>query len=374
MDAEKLMNVLSDLNREQNSKEVTNTLNNLINYISSNQSSLISEANQKLRELLTESIVNKYSPSNLEIMEKIGGLEYYGKFALGRIDAILKENSFNIQKTATDLQKYVQTRTEFSEVVKNTKDNLNKLNIDPYYHNDDTFEIGLLMPKEMTDNKIVNVTKELNKWDKIFKTLKELNDEEIEDTKLDFISNGSLQFFIDNSPSIAACLAIVIERVIKLYRNIIEIRNTRQKLKDLGVTTTEQKNIEKQEKEIFNKEIDKIVTDIVKEFATKKIEDGRLNELKIAMKGHVTYVAKCIDNGMTIEITPPEIQEPEILKSEDTEENKNEKKQVKSSYERTLKNIEVVEKSMEAVKTVGQTGLDIIKLLTDSDNQNTNDE
>ena len=111
----------------------------------------------------------------------------------------------------------------------------------------------------------------------------------------------------------------------------------------------------------------RIMVDIVKEFAAKNIDQGRLNEIKIAMKGHVTYVAKCIDNGMTIEITPPEIAEPEILRKEETPENKNEIKKVKDGYEKTLKQIELVQKSMDTVKTIGNTGIDIVKLISDGE-------
>jgi hypothetical protein len=366
MDASKLLNILIDLTNDSE-KTITDTLNALVNNISANQPEDISINLSNLEEDFTYSITNEYNPSNLKIMQNIGASDYYGLTGFQKLEETLNKNAYNVQKTVADLQFFLQKRTEYINLIKTTSDSLKKLNIQPHFHDDNTFEVGLLMPKELTDNKIIKVTKELNHWDKVFKTLKELTTGSADDTEINFVNNGSLEFFIDNGPQIAACLAVIVERVIKLYKNIVEIRITKDKLKELGVSLGEQKAIEKQEKDILNKGIDTISTDIIKEFAIKQIDDGRVNELKIAMKGHITYIAKCIDNGMVIEINPPEISEPAESKETDTVEKKNEAKKLKDNYERTLKQIEIVQKSMDTIKTIGKTGVDIVKYLTDGE-------
>ena len=366
MDASKLKNVLADLTGDSD-KTITDTLNTLTNNISANQTTEISANFEKLKSYFTESVVNEYSPSNFEIFKSIDAVDYFGNTGLNKIESILNENSFNVQKTVTDLQAYAKKRTDFLALVKNTNSNLEKLNIDNHFHNDDVFEIGLLIPSELTKKKIKNLTKELNHWDKVFKTLKELTGESPDDTEINFVSNGSLQFFIENSAQIGACLAVAVERVVKLYKNIIEIRAAKEKLKELGVSTGEQKTIEKQEKELFNKEIEKISLELVKEFAAKNIDQGRVNEIKVALKGHITYIAKCIDGGMTIEVNPPEIEKPKELDDTATAEEKAENKKLKATYDKTLKQIEIVQKSMETIKTIGKTGVDIVKYLTDGE-------
>jgi hypothetical protein len=366
MDASKLQNILLDLTSDEETV-ITETLNTLINNINANQSIEISTNLTKLKDAFLQNKSNEYNPSNLAIVDNIGARNYFGQSGFNKVDVILKKNSFNVQKTVDDLQKYITQRNEFVALVKTTSENLKKLNINPHFHNDNTFEVGILMPQELTDNKIINVTKELNHWDKVFKTIKELTGSPIDDTEINFVNNGSLEFFIDNGPQIAACLAVTIERITKLYKSIIEIRSAKEKLKGLGVSSGDQKNIEKQEKEIFNKGIDNITADIIKEFAIKQIDSGRINELKIAMKGHVIYIAKCIDKGMTIEINPPEIVEPDELKETDTAEKKEEIKKIKENYDLTLKKIDVVQKSMDTIKSIGKTGVDIIKYLTEGD-------
>lgn len=372
MEASKLRNILADLTIDADQKSI-DTLSALVSYITTNQNAELTKTVQEVKEYFSGSIVNNYSPSNFEILNSIGGLEYFGNTGMKKIEQILTENSYNIQKTVTDLQAYIKKRNEFIAIVIITNDNLKKLNIQTHFYQDEIFEVGILMPTELTKNKIQNITKELNHWDKIFKTFKELTGTTPDDTEINFVSNGSLQFFIENSPSIGACLAVTIERVVKLYKNITEIRAAKEKLKDLGISQGEQKLIDKQEKDFFNKEIEKISLDIIKEFVAKKIDQGRLNELKIALKGHVTYIAKSIDNGMIIEINPPEIEEPRILKEKETPENKEDKKNIKDNYDKTLKQIEIVQKSMDTLKTIGKTGLDIVKYITDGESSNDED-
>ncbi|SFB82501.1 hypothetical protein SAMN05421780_101647 [Flexibacter flexilis DSM 6793] len=286
------------------------------------------------------------------------------------LENILNKNSYDVQKTVADLQKFIQKRTEYISLIKTTSDSLKKLNIKPHFHSDNTFEVGLLMPNELTNSKITNITKELNNWDKVFKTLKELTSGSVDDTEINFVNNGSLEFFIDNGPQIAICLAVTVERIIKVYKNIVEIRIAKEKLKDLGVSTGEQKDIERQEKDILEKGIDTIAADIIKEFSIKQLDSGRVNELRIAMKGHITYIAKCIDNGMVIEINPPEIPEPSEPKETDSDEKKNEVQKLKENYDKTLEQINIVQKSMDTVKTIGKTGVDIVKYLTEGENLN----
>lgn len=366
MDASKLLNILLDLTSDSE-KSITDTMTALVSSISSSQSTEISNNLQNLKKAFEHSISNEYSPSNLKIFQTIGAGDYFGLTGYKKLEELLNKNSYNVQKTVADLQKFIQKRADYMTLIKSVSDSLKKLNIYPHFHSDNIYEIGLLIPKELTNNKIINVTKELNRWDKVFKTLTELTTGSSDDTEINFVNNGSLEFFIDNGPHIAACLAFAVERIIALYKKIIEIRSAKEKLKELGVSIGEQREIEKQEKDILNKGIESIASDIVKTFAKKQIDAGRVNELKVAMKGHVTYIVKCIGGGMVIEINPPEISEPIEAKETDTDAEKIEAKKLKDEYDNTIKQIEIVQKSMDAIKAIGKTGMDIVKYLTDGE-------
>lgn len=368
MDASKLKNILVDLN-SGTTDPINKLLSSLASNISSNVSKKIADNISEDKEAYSRSIINTYTPSNLKILEKIGATKYFGNAGYNEIVLILNKNLYDSRQTVEDLNEFIEERRIFIEILILTSENLKALNIEAHYSRD-TFEVGILMPEEVTYNKIVNVTKELNQWDKVFKTVKELGGESTEDTEINFVNNGSLEFFIDNGPQIALCLALIIDKVVKIYSNITKIRIAREELKQLGgLPVAERKVSEKLEKDYFNKEVDKTAQEIIKQFASKQIEEGRLNELRVAVKGHVVYVAKCIGKGMIIEIIPPEILVPEEPEEDDIEtaEEKEQRKILKQNYDKTLKQIEIVQKTMDTMKTIGKTGIDVVKYLMEGE-------
>lgn len=229
------------------------------------------------------------------------------------------------------------------------------------------------MPNIVTDNKITDITKNLLKWDQIFKTLKEITGEDVEDTKISLVNNGSLEFFFENSFSIALCVSLIIERIATLYKRIIEIRLARLKLTELGAPKVEISAIEQHESSEIDKEIKVIVNQILKDYSTK-LEPGRKNELKTALTSHIKFIAKSIDKGVQIEVTPPEIEEPEILQKETTEENQKEKETAEKKHKETLARIELINKSNELVKEIIKTGSDVFKFLTAGENSEDDDK
>ena len=73
-----------------------------------------------------------------------------------------------------------------------------------------------------------------------------------------------------NFLEIAQIVSTKLLSIVTIYKKISLIRVKREELKELGVSSAEQKVIEKQEKDLITKEIDKNATDITKvsEFIT----------------------------------------------------------------------------------------------------------
>lgn len=373
MEATKLHNVIYDGIEEETALKLTAKINLLITQIQQNQAPQIDKTFKELEKLLIESVFNSYSPSNFKILEEIKGSIFFGEKALNRIKEILESNAYNTSKIIADLQLYVKERNEFMTTIIQLKANFDKLEILPHFSTDE-YELGLLLPSNDNYDNVKVLTKELNKWDKTIKAYRELVGEGVEDTKVTLVNNGSLEFFTENPEQVALCISFTLERLFKLYKNILEIREAWNKLKNTGLPKSQEKGIIKHEKDIYTKEIDSIVADVIKKFADKKIDDGRLNELKVSIKGHTSYMAKCIDNGLVIEITPPEISEPSILKEAETEENKKERTKAKSDFNSKLKQADNVKKGLQAGKEIFGLGKEIFKMITNGETDDSSDE
>jgi len=363
MEATKLHNVIHDAIDEEENVDLKVKVTALITLIQQNNASEIDNTIEVIKEDLNESTFNTYSPSNYKILEEINGTTFLGDQALNKIKEILSSNSYNTAKIISELKSFIDERDAFIKTLTTLRDSLNTLGIDPHY-NEENYELGLLLPSNNNYDSIKVITKELNKWDKAIKTYRELVGDSTEDTRITLVNNGSLEFFTENIEQVALCVTFTIERLVKLYKNVLDIRTAWSNLKATGLPKAQEKGIAKHEKDTYNKEIDSIVSDVIKNFADKNIEGGRLNELKISVKGHTNYIAKCIDNGLVIEITPPELSEPKILSEEETEENKKERDKAKTEFEARLKKVNNIKDSLKAGKEILGLGKEVFKMLT----------
>jgi hypothetical protein len=373
MESTKLHNVIFDAVQEETEIKLTEKINALITQIQQNQAPQIELTISEIKESLSFSIFNSYSVSNLKVLQEIRGVDFFGETAFHRIKTILELNSYNTAKIISELQEYVKSRNEFIATLTQIKVGFEKLEIPLHFTNED-YELGLLLPSKTEFNSIKGLNKELAKWDKSIKAYRELVGLGPEDTKITLVNNGSLEFFTENPEQVALCISFTLERLFKLYKNILEIRLAWNKLKDTGLPKTQEKAIKNHEKEIYEKEVDSIVADLIKKFADKKIEEGRLNELKISIKGHTNYFAKCIDDGLVIEITPPEVNEPEILNEVETEENKKEKAKAKSDFDAKIEKVKTIRDGLKAGKEIYSLGKEVFKMLTSGEEEKEGNE
>jgi hypothetical protein len=368
MESSKLHNVIYDAVQEETEIKLTDKINALVTQIQQNQAPQIESTIEDIKESLSISVFNSYSVSNLKVLNEIKGEDFFGENAFHKVKTILELNSYNTSKIVSELQAYVKSRNEFIATLTQIKAGFEKLEI-PLHFTYEDYELGLLLPSKTEFNSIKGLSKELSKWDKSIKSYRELVGLGPEDTKITLVNNGSLEFFTENPEQVALCISFTLERLFKLYKNILEIRSAWKKLKDTGLPKTQEKVIKNHEKEVYDKEVDSIVADLVKKFADKKIEEGRLNELKISIKGHTNYFAKCIDDGLVIEITPPEVNEPEILKEDETEENKKEKAKAKSDFDAKIEKVNTIRDGLKAGKEIYNLGKEVFKMLTSGEEE-----
>ncbi len=130
MEVSKLFNIILDIDNDEKNKAIQTDIENLSQYIINNNSEEIQKVLEKIKLNLEKSMVNNYVPSDLDILQKIGGIKYFGNIGFEEISKILNNNSYNTQKIHDDLQKYKKERENFLSIAKSTRENLKFLNIE----------------------------------------------------------------------------------------------------------------------------------------------------------------------------------------------------------------------------------------------------
>lgn len=131
METGKLYNLLVDINDSTINSEIQSKID-LFSGSILNKTPDIDKYQEELYELLTLEIF-ELIPSDMEILEKIGGKEYFGISAQEEIQNILKKNSYNIQKIYEDLQLYKSEREVFLGKISEAIDTFEFFDIDMYY-------------------------------------------------------------------------------------------------------------------------------------------------------------------------------------------------------------------------------------------------
>lgn len=368
MEVTKLHNLTYDIGHYDDSEELRKELAKLLatfNQLKSSPAHKQYQANyQSAKESviasLGDSSITDLTPSYQKILDKIGGKKYVGNEFLEAIQSTLKIEDFNTADVSANLKKLIDERNQFFDSIKQLNTSFKQLNIGYHYWTTNKLELGILVPKKITDNhEIPDVTKHLNRWNRILKDVNEIIGQGSDDIKITFQDIGSLHYFFDCPEVTVTAIVTCIERLSALYKKILEIRKLRSELKKYDFPKKEQKSIEKHESTTIEKEINSITEGLFKEQAKKRFEGGRRNELKNALKLHLKWIAKQMDDGEIVEVNPPKLAKPE--KAENESESAHKKKI--SAINKQQKKIDLLVSKVNIANDVVKGGEQIFKFL-----------
>ena len=162
-------------------------------------------------------------------------------------------------------------------------------------------ELGILIPRQFVNNNLAAFGEEISELNKILGVFAELATGSRPDFKIRTVSSSDFTVFLDALPEIGACLAIAVERVVALYKQLLEIRKLRNELKSQGVPPQGLEGVEGYAAKIIDDGIDTLVSELMKQYYKKK-DDGRKHELNTELKLRLKEIAARIDRGYNLEI------------------------------------------------------------------------
>lgn len=174
------------------------------------------------------------------------------------------------------------------------------------------FEIGLLIPREAVEGQLKPLGRELLKLDQILLPFVELSTGSRPDFEVRSISSSEFQIFLDSPGATALLIATAIERIVTVYKKIIDIRVAKQKLKDAQASDEVIAAVTRDADQRMDSEIDVIADALVSEFG-KDLKPDRANELRTALKVSLRELATRIDHGYNVDVRAgePEADEEE---------------------------------------------------------------
>ncbi len=316
MNVERLHRILIDLNDDIKTSNVithlTQVQTHLQNQINqpnqpAHQTNLVSSL-EKLYESLSSSKYNRYSPSWKEIISEISGEASLGIELKNEIEQILVSNAITPAKALNDIQVMLSDFQQFQSGIKNTLTGLGKLGFEEETLEPGECELGYTIPRLYVENKLSGLKNELAELNFILNNISEIVTGEKQEHEVKTISSSDYLLYIVIGLQVANVLSKGVERILTMYKTILEIRQLRNELKQKGVPDTETAGVESHVNTLMESEIKKIAEEAVEEHYNGNA--GRKHELENGMVIALNKLANRIDRGFKVEIRIEPLPEP----------------------------------------------------------------
>lgn len=259
---------------------------------------------EEFESYLITSPTNSFVPSQQRILNAIGGTDKIGAGLLHRINSLLDENQITPADALAKMQALYEEVVQFHTTLVGLSRSFVDLNVGTEDPSGETYELGILIPKELVENDLDGLNKELKRLDQHLRTFAEIVHSDPKSLKIRSLGTGSLEFFLDSPATVAAAVMLAVERLVALYKQILEIRNLRKGLEDKKFPPGTVKLVKDHEAQLITDELDAIRDEIITE-NYKSGDLARKNELKNALTSALKYLADRIDRGVDFEARPP---------------------------------------------------------------------
>jgi hypothetical protein len=238
---------------------------------------------------LDDKASERFSPAWREALKEIGGEDFFGLTLRNKIQGIIQKNQLTPTVAADELDKLRERMEKFQAALHQTVVAFATFRIGDEKLAPGECEIGILIPRHAVDNRLIEFSAELK--------------------ELTFILNTFAE------------LATAIERLVALYKSLLEIRKIQVDLRKQGVPDDAAKGIEGHANALMEQGIAKLSVEIVEQFYTRN-DDGRKNELTTAVKFSLNNIANRIDRGYNIEVRCEPLTGPAENEPQNQETNK----------------------------------------------------
>lgn len=317
MNAERLHAIASALQADISKSAVLSNLQQLISMLSNqvsqpNQPQYQQQTSQFLLALvegLRTAAVNQFSPTWQQALQEIGAWQLLGNPLAERVEEIFSRNQITPSVAQQELQALFSELQSVSSAFDQLLASFTTLKIGKEDLAPGECELGVLVPRAFVENRLDRFAEELEELDRIFGVFAELSTGSRPSFPIKTISSTDLSVFLEVGAVVGACVATAVERIIALYKTLLEVRKLQGELVKQGVDKKNLEGLETHANGIMDVGIDQLVKDLMTEFKGK-VDAGRKNELSVELKYSLKKIANRIDRGFNIEVRMEEPLQP----------------------------------------------------------------
>lgn len=294
-----------------------------------------------------------FSPAWKQLLSEMGGTPFFGLSLKATVEEVFQRNQITPAVALKELQELSQKLRGFQQALDQILAAFKQFRIGNEKLEPGECEIGMLIPREAVDNNLNGFAHELKELIFVLNTFSEVATGKPDELSIKTISSTDLTVYLHAHAPFAACLAVAVERIVALYKQLLEIKKIRSELLKQGVPDKQTAGIEEYANNAMENGIETLTLELLEKYHHGK--DGpRKNELANGIRVSLNRIANRIDRGYNIEVRV------EPLK-EDVPDNEESKKTAEE-----IGAIQAASKNMQFMKLEGKP---ILKLPENTDKQ-----
>lgn len=313
MDITRYTEMLLDIREELTLLELSKTLEQLVSQASKSGNRVASlkglRAFQPTKQIIPELRSGKlahYGPIRQLQLSNMGLLSITGDYLADRIEQALASSSRDIA-----LQAIHSIRVEIDRTISDINvlyDALGRFGgtTPPPELRSSKPRVLLLLQTPEQGWSIEDLQKRVHAWDMQLQTFEELTRGTRTSRRIASVSPGSIEVAITlDGWTEAAVIAIALYGVQKARLLVRQIRTARTHIASIPQLSNANKTLEQEEETVSNGEIDRTVKELVGHIPEEVDDNGRRNELAIAIRKAVEFIDKRTSEGDAVEIQEP---------------------------------------------------------------------
>ncbi len=255
---------------------------------------------QKLRALLSD-VRSTFQPAQIKLLEEIGAAKYFAADLASEIAGWVSENVATPAVAQEKLTKLISERDSYLTQIRQLRENLLKVDIKVDGLEPGQAEIGFLLPRELFENQLEPLIKELNVVKRIIRAFSEAATGSVEPIEVRQISTTDPLFFFGLPPETIGMIGAAVTWALLTWKQVEEIRKIW--LETQKIDALKNDPIE----ELFEGKIKQYVEKSVNEHVALisggiKADKIRKNELEFHLKWALESIISRVERGMVVEI------------------------------------------------------------------------
>lgn len=317
MNASRLLEIVQLLEKTEKRGKIqavlsnaNSALSNLVNQPSQpSYQSELAVALDSLRSLMNK-VRGEMQPAQIKLLEEIGAAQFFTHDLASEISGWVAENVATPAVAQEKLNKLISGREAYISQITQLRANLQMVGVEVNGLEEGQAEIGFLLPREMFDNNLEYLIKELDVVKRIMRIFSEASIGSVGPIEVRQISTSDPLFFFGLPLETIALIGASVTWALHTWKKVEEIRKIRAETQKIEIFKGDP--IEKMFEDKIKSQVENAVGDQIAEIM--KIVKGdrtRRHELKAHIEWALESIISRVERGMIVEIRllPPPVPE-----------------------------------------------------------------